>query len=109
MIRLEIGLEIRHRGVMSLCVIKDKTVVVVVASYHRIIIQLHLPAAPCLTISTAGSKEQFIDTPSYRLFTNLDVKTNLQAQIKKQGSFFQSIKQDLDAQSELQAKFLLWV
>ena len=30
MIRLEIGLEIRHREVMSLCAIEDKTAVVVV-------------------------------------------------------------------------------
>ena len=36
MIRLEIGLEIRHRGVMSLCAIEDKTVVVVVASYRSV-------------------------------------------------------------------------
>ena len=35
MIRLEIGLEIRYRGVMSLCAIEDKTAVVVVASYRR--------------------------------------------------------------------------
>ena len=34
MIRLEIGLEIRHRGVMSLCAIEDKTAIVVVASYR---------------------------------------------------------------------------
>ena len=33
MIRLEIGLEIRHRGVMSLCAIENKTAVVVVTSY----------------------------------------------------------------------------
>ena len=31
-----IRLEIRHRGVMSLCVIEDKTVVVVVASYRSV-------------------------------------------------------------------------
>ena len=36
MIRLEIGLEIRHRGVMSLCAIEDKAVVVVVASYRSV-------------------------------------------------------------------------
>ena len=36
MIRLEIGLEIRHRGVMSLCTIEDKTAVVVVASYRSV-------------------------------------------------------------------------
>ena len=33
MTRLEIGLEIRHGGVMRVCAIKDKTAVVVVASY----------------------------------------------------------------------------
>ena len=36
MIRLEIGLEIRHCGVMSLCAIEDKTAVVVVASYRSV-------------------------------------------------------------------------
>ena len=36
MIRLEIGLKIRHRGVMSLCAIEDKTAVVVVASYRSV-------------------------------------------------------------------------
>ena len=38
MIRLEIEieLEIRHRGVMSLCSIENKTAVVVVASYHSV-------------------------------------------------------------------------
>ena len=36
MIRLEIGLEIRHSGVMSLCAIEDKTAVVVVASYRSV-------------------------------------------------------------------------
>ena len=36
MIRLEIGLQIRHRGVMSLCGIEDKTAVVVVASYRSV-------------------------------------------------------------------------
>ena len=36
MIRLEIGLEIRHRGVMSMCTTGDKTVVVVVASYRSV-------------------------------------------------------------------------
>ena len=36
MIRLEVGLEIRHRGVMSLCAIEDKTAVVVVASYRSV-------------------------------------------------------------------------
>ena len=35
-IRLEIGIEIRHRGVMSLWTIEDKTAVVVVASYHSV-------------------------------------------------------------------------
>ena len=33
MIRLEIGLEIRHRGVMSLCAIEDKSAVVVVVGF----------------------------------------------------------------------------
>ena len=32
MIRLEIGLEIRHGGVISVCALEDKTAVVVVAS-----------------------------------------------------------------------------
>ena len=36
MVRLEIRLEIRHREVMSLCVIEDKSTVVVVASYHSV-------------------------------------------------------------------------
>ena len=36
MIRLEIELEIRHRGVMSLCRIEDKSAVVVVASYRSV-------------------------------------------------------------------------
>ena len=36
MTRLEIGLDIRYRGVMSLCAIEDKTAVVVVASYHSV-------------------------------------------------------------------------
>ena len=36
MIRLKIGLEIRHRGVMSLCAIEDKTAVVIVASYRSV-------------------------------------------------------------------------
>ena len=36
MTRLEIGLEIRHRGVMSLCAIENKTAVVVVASYRSV-------------------------------------------------------------------------
>ena len=36
MIRLEIRLEIRHCGVLSLCAIKDKTAIVVVASYHSV-------------------------------------------------------------------------
>ena len=36
MIRPEIGLKIRHRGVMSLCAIEDKTAVVVVASYRSV-------------------------------------------------------------------------
>ena len=36
MIRLDIGLEIRHRGVMSLCVIEGRTVVVVVVSYRSV-------------------------------------------------------------------------
>ena len=35
MIRLKIGLEIRHRGVISLRTIEDKTAVVVVASCSR--------------------------------------------------------------------------
>ena len=36
MINLEIGLEIRHGGVMRVCVIEDKTAVVVVTSYHSV-------------------------------------------------------------------------
>ena len=36
MIRLKIGLEIGHHGVMSLCAIEDKTAVVVVASYRSV-------------------------------------------------------------------------
>ena len=36
MIRLEIGLEIRHGGVMKVCAIEDKTAVVVVVSYHTV-------------------------------------------------------------------------
>ena len=36
MIRLEIGLEIRHLGVMILCATEDKTAVVVVASYRSV-------------------------------------------------------------------------
>ena len=37
MIRLEqIGLEIRHGGVMRVCPIEDKTAIVVVASYRSI-------------------------------------------------------------------------
>ena len=36
MIRFEIGLEIRHRGVMSLCVIEAKTAVLVVAVFPNI-------------------------------------------------------------------------
>ena len=36
MMRLEIGLEIRHRGMMSLCAIKYITTVVVVASYRSV-------------------------------------------------------------------------
>ena len=36
MIRLEIGLEIRHHGVMSLCAITDKPAIVVVASYRSV-------------------------------------------------------------------------
>ena len=39
MIRLEIGLEIRHGGVMRVCTIEDKTVVfvvVVVVSYRSV-------------------------------------------------------------------------
>ena len=36
MIRIEIGLEIRHCGVISLCAIEDKSVVVGVASYHSV-------------------------------------------------------------------------
>ena len=35
MIRLEIGLEIRHCGVMSLCVTEDKTAIVVVVALCR--------------------------------------------------------------------------
>ena len=34
MIRLEIGLKLRHGGVIKVCVTEDKTAVVVVASYH---------------------------------------------------------------------------
>ena len=36
MIRLEIGLEIRHGGVMRVCAIVDKTDVVVVVSYRSV-------------------------------------------------------------------------
>ena len=36
MMRLKIGLEIRHRGVMSLCAIEDKTAVVIVALYRSV-------------------------------------------------------------------------
>ena len=36
MIRLEIGLEIRHGGVMRVCTIEDKTAIVVVASYRSV-------------------------------------------------------------------------
>ena len=36
MIRLDIGLEIRHGGVMRVCAIEDKIVVVVVVSYHSV-------------------------------------------------------------------------
>ena len=36
MLKLEIGLKIRHRGVMSLCAIEDKTAVVVVAWYRSV-------------------------------------------------------------------------
>ena len=36
MIRLEIGLEMRHGGVMRVCAIEDKTAVVVVASYRSV-------------------------------------------------------------------------
>ena len=36
MIRLEIGLEIRHCGVISLCATENKTAVVVVASYRSV-------------------------------------------------------------------------
>ena len=36
MIRLEVGLEIRHREVMSLCAIEDKTTVVLFASYRSV-------------------------------------------------------------------------
>ena len=35
--RFEIGLEIRHRGVMSWCTIEDKTAVVVVALYRCVL------------------------------------------------------------------------
>ena len=35
MIRLEIGLQIRHGGVMRMCGIEDKIYFVVVASYRR--------------------------------------------------------------------------
>ena len=36
MIRLEIGLQIRHGGVTRVCAIEDKTAVVVVASYRSV-------------------------------------------------------------------------
>ena len=36
MIRLDIGLEIRHGGVIRVCAIEDKTAVVVVASYRSV-------------------------------------------------------------------------
>ena len=36
MIRIEIGIEIRCRGVMSLCATEGKTAVVVVASYRSV-------------------------------------------------------------------------
>ena len=36
MIRLEISLEIRHHGVMSLRMIEDKAAVAVVASYRSV-------------------------------------------------------------------------
>ena len=36
MIRLEIGLQIRHRGVMSLYAIEDRSAVVVGASYRSV-------------------------------------------------------------------------
>ena len=36
MIRLEVGLEIRHSGVMRVCAIEDKTVIVVVLSYRSV-------------------------------------------------------------------------
>ena len=36
MIRLEIELEIRHRGMMSLCAIEDKIAVLVVVSYRSV-------------------------------------------------------------------------
>ena len=35
-IRLEVGLEIRHGGVMRVCVIEDKTAIVIAASYHSV-------------------------------------------------------------------------
>ena len=35
-IGLEIGLEIRHGGVMRVCAIQDKTAVIVVASYRSV-------------------------------------------------------------------------
>ena len=36
MIKLEIRLKLRHRGVMKLCAIEDKTAIVVVASYRSV-------------------------------------------------------------------------
>ena len=37
MIILEIGIEIRHGGVMRACAIEDKAAIVVVASYRSVI------------------------------------------------------------------------
>ena len=60
-IRLEIRLEIRHRGVMSLCTTEDKTAVVVVAVFQEIpfvsrpwIIHTNLSSSVCsVTRATA--------------------------------------------------------
>ena len=51
MIRLEIRLEIRHNGVMRVCVIKDKTAVVVVAS-HRSDLLLEIVGWTCLNTAS---------------------------------------------------------
>ena len=60
-----IRLEIRHRGVMSLCVVEDKTDVVVVVASYRSVSSVSSVSRPCDSPTEAEREKVY-----YRISSN---------------------------------------